>query len=438
MASSVSQSAFASLQTRIFAFLAAPAMAIFITSNLVNVGNLSFNLIFSRWMGPELFGDLTVLLTLKLALLGILGAFQSAISHLVAATPAAGRDTLKRILAVLNRSALVFGFLILPLFFCAIYFSDISWLAGLKSERTLALLLVSLPFAASLSILRGVALGDLHVGGIVRSAIVEMAVRLVFSVVAWQLGLGLVGIVLAIVVSIIAGWIVLTDFLPKPKSMPPNFKQFSLDIGLKAMPFGVLYFAQVLALDGDIFFAKAFLPPDEAGMVAALLLFQRIQFFACFALASVLLPSVVAAAKGHQKLVPTLAPIIGLFTITALTFLVSVNLYPDLLIQILVGADYAPASEGLTLAATAAAAFTLSFLVATFLAALGDRRGIWITAIVAVCQLTIMLAFTNASSVTFINVLQIKCVCQITLAVGLSLYAGFHVSSFKSSFSRTI
>lgn len=431
MATSDSHSAFASLQTRIFAFLAAPAMAIFITSNLVNVGNLSFNLVFSRWMGPELFGDLTVLLTLKLALLGVLGAFQSAISQLVAATPIAGQARLKRILAVLNKSALVFGFIVLPVVVCVVYFSDIGWLSGIDSERMLLLLLVSLPFAASLSILRGVALGELYVAGIVRSAIVEMGVRLAFSIIAWQLGLGLGGVVLSIVLSIGAGWLVLTDLLPKPKSAPTNFRKFSLEMGLKAMPFGVLYFAQVLALDGDIFFAKAYLPSEDAGMVAALLLFQRIQFFACFALASILLPSVVSAAKSGQSLAPSLVPILGLFGVTALTFLALVNLYPDLLIRLLVGVDYAAASEGLTLAATSAVAFTLSFLIATFLAALGERKGIWITALIAILQLLIMLIFTNDSSVTFITILQIKTICQITLALGLCVYASFHIVSFR-------
>jgi len=408
-------------------------MAIFITSNLVNVGNLSFNLIFSRWMGPELFGDLTLLLTLKLALLGILGAFQSAISQLVAATPAAGQDRLKRILAVLNKSALIFGFVVLPLAIFALYVSDTRLFFGVNNERTLLLLLVSLPFAASLSILRGVALGALYVRGIVRSAIVEMGVRLIFAILAWQLGLGLVGVVLAIVLSIGAGWLVLTDLLPKPSRIPSNFARFSVDMGMKALPFGVLYFAQVLALDGDIFIAKAILPSEDAGLVAALLLFQRIQFFACFALASILLPSVISAARGHQKLLPSLAPILGLFGLTALIFLALVKLYPDVLIRLLVGADYAAASEGLMLAAVSAVAFTLSFLIATFLAAIGDRRGIWITALVAVAQLGIMLAFTNDSSVTFMTILQIKSVCQVALTLGLSLYAGVRVMSFANT-----
>ncbi len=432
MANSDAYSPFTSIFGQVLAFMAAPAMAIFVTSNLVNVGNLSFNLIFSRWMGPELFGDLTVLLTLKLAVLGVLGAFQSAISQLVAGSPASSRQRIKRLLASLNKAALIFGFLLLPLIIGAIYISDINLLTDLCNDRVLMLMLVSLPFAASLSILRGVALGELFVGGIIRSAIVEMAVRLIFAIVAWHLGFGLPGVVLAIVLSIGAGWLALYGLLPKAKTTPSDIRRFSLKLGFNALPFGVIYLAQVLALDGDIFLAKAFLPADDAGMVAALLLFQRIQFFACFALASILLPSVVKAVNGGQKLAPSLVPVLGLFSATALIFLTMVQFYPDVLVRTLVGPDYAEASSGLGLAATAAVAFTFSFLISIFLAAIGNLNGIWITVLVAVVQIAIVMAFTKASSLTFITILQIKCVCQCALATGLSLYAGVRIVSRKN------
>ena len=66
------------------ALVASPVIVIFLSSNFVNVGNLLFNVLFSRWMGPALFGDLAILLTVKLALLGVLGALGSAVSQRVA------------------------------------------------------------------------------------------------------------------------------------------------------------------------------------------------------------------------------------------------------------------------------------------------------------------------------------------------------------------
>ena len=46
---------------RTLALAATPAVVVFLSSNFVNVGNLVFNMIFSRLMGPELFGVLAML-----------------------------------------------------------------------------------------------------------------------------------------------------------------------------------------------------------------------------------------------------------------------------------------------------------------------------------------------------------------------------------------
>ena len=418
-------------RSKILALLANPAMAIFVTSNLVNVGNLTFNLLFSRWMGPELFGDLTVLLTIKLALLGMLGAFQSAVSQKIAAEDPAGRSRLKQVLVKLNKTALVVGLIALPIISFVLLRTNAGGLLGLDSTFLLIILLAALPIASSLSVLRGVALGQMIVSKIVLSSLVEMAVRLLGAIIVWHMGLGIEGVVLTIALSIAAGWIVLTDLLPTAKLDPTSATGLGRGIALAALPFGVLYFAQVLALDGDIFLAKAILPAEGAGYVAALLLFQRIQFFACFALASVLLPVVVTAARTGTNLFSSTLPIVGLFLISATIFLTAAQFQPEMVITLLVGPQYGEAAAGLMLAALSAVAFTLSFLLATLLAALGDRKGIWLTAITAAAQLVLMAMFTKGSSVTFINILEIKCAAQCSLAIGLTAYTGVRIHQMK-------
>ncbi|MFM2356030.1 MAG: hypothetical protein RLZZ528_1766, partial [Pseudomonadota bacterium] len=90
-------------------------MVIFLSSNLVNAGNLAFNMLFSRWMGPALFADLAVLLTLKLAVLNLAGAAQLAASQMVAAQAGADRNLLVARLARLAWRAFLPGLLLLPL-----------------------------------------------------------------------------------------------------------------------------------------------------------------------------------------------------------------------------------------------------------------------------------------------------------------------------------
>ena len=94
------------------AIVATPAVVVFLSSNFVNVGNLAFNMIFSRLMGPEMFGVLALILTIKLALLGVLGAVQMSVSQLVASSSEDERPVVGLALSRINR-ILVLGALVL-------------------------------------------------------------------------------------------------------------------------------------------------------------------------------------------------------------------------------------------------------------------------------------------------------------------------------------
>ncbi|SMX31100.1 hypothetical protein [Actibacterium lipolyticum] len=407
----------------VMAIATAPAVVVFISSNIVNVGNLAFNMIFSRWMGPELFGDLALVLTIKLALLGVIGAVQMAVSQVVAGATGSDSDQTHQALAQLSRRLFVALWLLLPIFATLLWKTEFSASIGLGSPYLLLILLVSMPFAAPLSILRGAVFGLQNTGRIVLSANLEMGVRLLGAAVAWQAGLGIEGVVLAICLSIVAGWAALLGVLPTPKTRSAGQRPIAKIVAISAFPFAVLQLAQVLALDGDIFLVSSLLPSEQAGFVAALSLFQRIQFFACFALASILLPSVVAATRTGGSILQAAAPVAILYLAVAFPFLIGVELWPNTLIDVLVGSEFQDAASGLRPAALAAVAFTMSFLLATFLAALGDYRGIWTTAGVAVLQLALIAQFAAKPGASFVDLVQLKAVCQGALCLCLLLYS---------------
>ena len=395
------------LRTKLSALVLAPAVLIFVSSNLVNVGNLAFNMIFSRLMGPELFGVLALLLTIKLAILGVLGALQMSVSQVVAATPTTEILGVKHALARINRSLFVGLSLLLvapPLAFALVLSETIDARFGALSPHVLLLLLVSMPFGAAFSVLRGLAFGQMMTARIVISANVEMGVRLIGALLAWALGFGLEGVVAAISLSIVAGWAVLADLFPRV-SHRTAARTTAKTVAITAAPFGALQLAQVVALDGDIFVANAALSATEAGYIAVLSLFQRIQFFACFALAGVLLPGIVIAARNNTSLMKAAAPVFGLFAFVGVLMLAGAIVAPERLVALLVGADYVTAASGLIYAVTAAILFTLSYLGATFLVALNNRSGVWIVCLVAAAQITTMILGDVAS---YIDLLHIK------------------------------
>jgi O-antigen/teichoic acid export membrane protein len=395
--------------------LATPAVAMFLAANVANAGNLVFNMLFSRWMGPELFADLATLLTLKLSLLALLNALQMAVSQEVSAQRGRPIDTA---LSVLGRVLFLALGAVVPFLLPAALGGALGDTIGITSGYALAILIVALPVTAPLCVARGVATGRLEVGRIVLSANVEMIVRLAGAVAAWQAGLGIEGVIAAMALSMVAGWLPVRGAMHSVAQVA--FAPVARRIAFLAFPFAVLQASQVMHLDGDVLVANAFLTSTETGLVAVLCLFQRIQFFACFGLAAALLPSVSAAVAEGRSGVREAMPVVKLFLAVTFTLMAMLVAFPQMVIGLLAGPGFAAAAEALPLAGLCAALFTLSYLVATFLAALGDRRGIWLIA----CFVPVQFAGFAWFGMTEVGIglhgmFAVKAACQGVLAVGM-------------------
>lgn len=380
-----------------------PLFAIFLSANLVNLGNLGFNVLFSRWMGPAAFGELATLLTLFLAVMATLTALQLAVSQRIAA----GHDPdFAAGLAHFARRGLGIGLSTLPVLVLGLALADLGPALGIP-RTSLLLLCLCLPFALPLALARGIATGRLDARRVVLSAQAEMWLRLILAAIAWQAGLGLAGVAAAIALSVLAGLLPLWSLLPRRpvESLPGG-------LVLAALPFAALQAGQVVLMDGDVLLAQAALGAEAAGHVAAMGLFQRIQFFGCFSLAVVLLPAVAAEVAARRSPLRAAIPVFALYTAVSLPVIATAFLAPEALVTALVGPAFLPAAKLLPTVALAAAAFTLSFLLATYLAATGDRSGIWIIALACPIQLACMTLAADSPA----SLLTAKLVCQLVLA----------------------
>lgn len=161
-------------------------------------------MLFSRWMGLDLFGELAVILTIKLAALALLNAVQIAVSRGMVEGQVMASD-----LAVLSRLTLLAGLLALPPTVFALWWVEACMALGLRHPDLLLILAVALPFATPLCLARGMTLGRVSVGSTILSTQIEMLVRLGLGALAWQAGFGIEGVTLAVVLSIFVGWIVI-------------------------------------------------------------------------------------------------------------------------------------------------------------------------------------------------------------------------------------
>jgi hypothetical protein len=400
--------------------VASPAVAIFLAANLANAGNLAFNMIFSRLLSPSEFHDLAVILTIKLAILSIFGAVQMAVSQMTA------RGALEEpAIANLSRlTVLSFGvlFLALPVMLPAAFNDHVTQALGLEDRRLLAILLLSFPVSLPLCLARGAALGRVAVRGMVISANLEMLVRLVGAVLAWALDLGLPGIVAAIGASLVAGWWPVRNEVALNSGSAGKGREYgrlARRIAVLAAPFAVLQLAQVAHLDADLLLSSHLLNGAEADLIAGLSLVQRIQFYACFGLAGVLLPTITGALRASQPLGGPILPVAGIILGTGALLLGAAFVAPETVMTAVAGPSFTPAAAALVPAITAAFCFTVSYVAATLLAALEDRSGVMIVALAVPFYIAALWA--SSAQGTLESLIWTKAAAQAGLALCLML-----------------
>ncbi len=371
---------------QLISVLFSPPLILFVSANLVNVGNLAFNILFSRWLGPELFSDLAFLLTIKLSILCLLSAVQFEIAARAARAVHSGSIHLasqqtSRLLGILLAAG---GCIFLAGAASALLLFPANSIAS-DSNFAFVVFAICLPFMAPLCMARGLSQGQLDLKHIVLSAQVEMAVRLAGSILAWYLGLGLPGVALAIALSIIAGW---WFAVPPPKhpSQGSMRKQAETPGGTKmndsilgngllvaALPWACLQLGQVLVLDGDFLVSKFLFTAEQSGHSAVAILVQRILFFGSFGLASAVLP-MVANATSKRELMHAIAPILVLLAVTIVPFIALVGAYPKTIVAFVFGDNYIETAPALIWSSISGACFVVIYLLATVLMAMSKRK----------------------------------------------------------------
>lgn len=389
----------------------------FVSSNFVNVGNLAFNMIFARWMSPEVFADLAILLSFKLGFLSLFSALQMAVSQRVAG----GDDTAFNLVHHAEKTIARWIWIAFPAFLLVALLNPF----GLSSPLSLVTLLFIVPFAAPLSFARGLALGRMDLYRTVLSANAEMLVRIVLCAFAWWFGLGLTGVAVALVISVIVGWLAAkrpdeTPNLTNNISLNPNV----LALLTLALPMGLLQLFQIVMLDSDVFFAKLMMNENEAGLAAALTLFQRIQFFACFGLAAILLPTVAKAVASQESLMRAVAPMVCLFASVSIVLIVASTVWPGQILNLLAGPAYNAAEPHLFAACACAILFTASYLFTLVQFGLGRHSSLYVFAIVFGIQTLILVYLkSTAAPLSLADFYTVKLISLGALFVALAAYA---------------
>lgn len=347
---------------------------LFVSMTVVNGGNYLFNLILGRWLGPALFADLSLLVTLMLMVTFITVTFQLTAAKFTAVFSAAGdRHRLDGLHSWLQKQGWLWGTVLGAI----VAGGALLWqqIFHTQSPWPFVILGLGLPFYLVQGVGRGLLQGHASFGRLAFSYQAEMWARLVVGLALVTLGGAVGGAVLAISLSFVVTWLVVrqqrtTAVLPKPERQA---------IIRYAAPVLVVHLGQILINNSDILIVKRYFAATEAGQYAGLALIGRIVFFATWSVVTVIFPLVAQKqAKGepHRYLLG-----IGLGAVTAVSALIlSATAYqPQLIIRLLFGEAYLPVAPLLWQYALATTFYALANVIVTYRLSLGNSLGSYLT-----------------------------------------------------------
>lgn len=377
----------------------------FLSTTVVNSGNYLFNLILGRWLGPALFADVSIIITLFLLLTFITAGFQQTAAKF-AAVYSADHDTarLQALRRWLNRRSWAIGLLCLLIvgggaaFWQDFFHTTSVWI--------FVIFAVGLPFYFVQGIDRGLLQGQMRFGLLAASYQAEMWVRLLVGLLLVFLGWAAHGAVLGLTLSILATWLV-ADYglrtrytsqldLPRTAATGANATLSASDrkaLLAFALPVLLVETSLILINNSDVLIIKRYFDSVAAGHYAALALIGRIVFFGTWSVVITMFPLVAQKEQRREAHRHLLWLGLGMvFGVSAL-IVAATALLPELIIRILFGADYLAVAPLLWLYAVATALFALANVLINYHLALGKRTGALFALGAGVLQVVTLLFF---------------------------------------------
>jgi hypothetical protein len=262
-----------------------------LSSGLVGATNLLYNILIARMLGASSFGHASALYTLLMLVTAITLSFQIITSKFIARSSDA--QVQAQIYASMLRRAWQVGLgtavlLIAGSAYLKSYFN-------LPARHDLILLAIAAGVYIPLGVRRGKMQGCYNFRGLAVNVVVEVVVKLGGALIFLHFGMGVTGVMTAVLLSIVAAYIG-----AKPEV------QYRMKLGqIKIAPFGegmqaVTYFVgQVILSNLDILLVKHFFPPPEAGIYAAVALVGRVVFMLSWSVVSSMFP--ISASHTHPQ-----------------------------------------------------------------------------------------------------------------------------------------
>lgn len=383
----------------------------FLSTTVVNGGNYLFNLLLGRWLGPTIFADVSIIITLFLLLTFITAGFQQTAAKF-AAVYSAEQDE-RKLYALrrwLNRRSWTIG-----LICCTILGGGATlWQSFFHttSPWIFVIFAIGLPFYFVQGIDRGLLQGQMRFGMLAASYQAEMWVRLFVGLLLVAIGWAAEGAVWGLTISIGATWMVADYALRRGRYNAPaaqSARTDQLDTSPKesfalsaqekqailhfALPVLLAEISLILINNSDVLIVKRFFDGAAAGHYAALALIGRIVFFGTWSVVITMFPLVAQRAQRREPHRHLLWIGLGMVSGVSLAIVGATALVPASIVQLLFGSEYLIIAPLLWLYATATALFALANVLINYHLALGNRMGTVLALIAGLSQVFVLIFF---------------------------------------------
>jgi len=397
-----------------------PAHIFTISIIIVNAGNYLLNVILGNILGPELFADTAVLITLLLILSFIGMAFQVATAKFIILLDTSNKTALTKL-------AVKYAF-ILGLSTCILLIALSKKLHILFQTQTQGMFIIfaiGIPFYFFMCINRGIYLGEKKLVMLSLTYHSEMLSRLIFTlllVVLLPRSYSTIAVAIGILISLFAGL-----FPLKNNYISTNWLQSKTYLNPKKFRFFFMITAfyectQILINHSDLLLVKYFFNNFDTGLYAALALIGRAVYYTAWIFIMLLLPKVIALKKQGKSTKNTLFLYVLHTSLVAMVLIICSKLFPNQIIVILFGKDYVTIAPLLWKYALASSIFAIANIFSYYFLSLNKYIPIVISSVIGIAQITCITLFH--SSLNQIVVIQI--LLMIVLLIFQVLYFIYH------------
>ena len=268
------------------------SMIMLISSGLVGLMNLVYNLSIAHWLGAAGFGHASAVYTVLMLLSAVTLSFQLMCSKFVA--QAESLEAKIGIYRFLHYRAWIYATgtsLLLVL-----SSSVVTNYLNLPTRSYIILLAVGTLFFIPLGVRRGLLQGTYDFLHLALNFVLEVVVKLGGALLLIQLGQGVGGVIVAISASIVVAYLVAR---PRPELRQPAPARLpaSLEEGIQAI---VFFVGQVIINNLDIILVKHFFAAAESGVYATIALVGRVVYMLSWSVVSGMFPF-SASARSRER-----------------------------------------------------------------------------------------------------------------------------------------